>query len=64
MTNVSPDLVKQGYHAGELVKRMAAVTGGSGGGKANIAQGGGKNKNKIDEALKEAEKYVEEKSSS
>ncbi|MDZ4230871.1 MAG: alanine--tRNA ligase, partial [Dehalococcoidales bacterium] len=64
VANVSPDLVEKGYHAGEIVKRVAGVTGGSGGGKANIAQGGGKNKNKIDEALLEVKKYLEEKSSS
>jgi len=64
VANVTPSLVEKGYHAGEIAKRVAKVAGGSGGGKANIAQGGGKNKNKIDEALKEVEKYVEEKSSS
>jgi len=64
VATVSPDLVKQGYKAGEIVKKVAEVAGGSGGGKATIAQGGGKYKDKLEDALKEAEKYIREKSSS
>ena len=48
---VTPDLVARGYHAGEIVKQVAMVTGGSGGGKARFAQAGGKDKGKLDEAL-------------
>jgi len=49
---VTPDLVDRGYNAGEIVKQVAEVTGGSGGGKARLAQAGGKDKNKLDEALR------------
>jgi alanyl-tRNA synthetase len=49
---VTPDLVAKGYNAGEIVKRVAEVTGGSGGGKPGLAQAGGKDKKKLDEALK------------
>jgi alanyl-tRNA synthetase len=49
---VTPDLVKKGYHAGNIVKRMAEVAGGGGGGKPALAQGGGKDKDKLDEALR------------
>ncbi len=49
---VTPDLVARGYNAGEIVKQVARVTGGSGGGKARLAQAGGKYKDKIDEALR------------
>ncbi len=48
---VTPDLVAKGYHAGEIVKQVARVTGGSGGGKARLGQAGGKDKGKLDEAL-------------
>ncbi len=49
---VTPDLVAKGYNAGEIVKRVAGVTGGGGGGKATLAQAGGKYKDKLDEALR------------
>lgn len=49
---VTPDLVAKGYDAGKIVKQVAQVTGGSGGGKATLAQAGGKDKKKLDEALK------------
>jgi len=49
---VTPDLVARGYHAGEIVKQVAKVTGGSGGGKPNLAQAGGKHKDKLGEALR------------
>ncbi|MFC1874903.1 alanine--tRNA ligase [Chloroflexota bacterium] len=48
---VTPDLVKKGYHAGEMVKRVAAVAGGGGGGKASLAQGSGRDRGKMEEAL-------------
>ncbi len=49
---VTPDLVAKGYDAGKIVKQVAEVTGGSGGGKPGLAQAGGKDKKKLDEALK------------
>jgi len=49
---VTPDLVARGYDAGKIVKQVAAVTGGGGGGKPNLAQAGGRDKKKLDEALK------------
>ncbi|MDP2918821.1 MAG: alanine--tRNA ligase [Dehalococcoidia bacterium] len=49
---VTQDLVAKGYHAGNIIKQVAQVTGGSGGGRPNMAQAGGKDKSKLDEALK------------
>ena len=49
---VTPDLVSRGFNAGEIVKQVAEVTGGGGGGKARFAQAGGKYKDKLDEALR------------
>jgi len=48
---VTPDLVAKGFHAGDIVKQVAKVTGGGGGGKASMAQAGGKDLAKVDEAL-------------
>ncbi len=48
---VTPDLVAKGYNAGDIVRRVAKVAGGGGGGKPNLAQAGGKDKEKLDEAL-------------
>jgi alanyl-tRNA synthetase len=48
---VTPDLVAKGYDAGKIVKQVAEVAGGSGGGKPGLAQAGGKDKKKLDEAL-------------
>ncbi len=49
---VTPDLVKKGYQAGKLVKHISSVAGGGGGGKPDMAQGGGRDINKLEEAIK------------
>ena len=49
---VTPDLVSKGYDASKIVKQVAKVAGGGGGGKPSLAQAGGKDKSKLDEALK------------
>ena len=48
---VTPDLIARGFHAGDIINQVAKVTGGGGGGKAGMAQAGGKDTAKIDEAL-------------
>jgi alanyl-tRNA synthetase len=58
ITAVTPDLIKQGLHAGNLIKQIAAVCGGSGGGRPDMAQAGGKEPDKLAEALAFAEKLV------
>jgi alanyl-tRNA synthetase len=45
------DLLKRGAHAGELVKAVARVVGGGGGGKPSLAQAGGRDLSKLPEAL-------------
>ncbi|MEN6554814.1 MAG: alanine--tRNA ligase [Anaerolineaceae bacterium] len=57
---VTPDLIKRGLKAGDLVKRAAAVVGGGGGGKPDLAQAGGKDPGKISEALDQVPAYVAE----
>jgi alanyl-tRNA synthetase len=49
---VTPDLTAKGFHAGDIINQVAKVTGGGGGGKAAMAQAGGRDATKIDEALK------------
>jgi len=49
---VTPDLVAKGYSAANIVKQVAKVTGGGGGGTASFAQAGGKYTDKLDEALR------------
>ncbi len=48
---VTPDLVERGLKAGSLVKQVARVVGGGGGGKATLAQAGGRDPRRLDEAL-------------
>ena len=48
---VTDDLVKRGVKAGDLVNRVARITGGGGGGKPNLAQAGGRDKSRWQEAL-------------
>jgi alanyl-tRNA synthetase len=48
---VTPDLVKQGKQAGKIVGELAKICGGGGGGKPDLAQAGGKQPEKLAEAL-------------
>ena len=48
---VTPDLVNKGLHAGNMVRDAAGVIGGSGGGRPEMAQAGGRQAEKLDEAL-------------
>ena len=52
LTMVTPDLIAKGIDAGDIINQVAKVAGGGGGGKAAMAQAGGKDASKIDEALK------------
>ena len=48
---VTADLINRGFHAGDIVSQVARVAGGGGGGKPGMAQAGGRDAKKIDEAL-------------
>ncbi|MBC7251563.1 MAG: alanine--tRNA ligase [Anaerolineae bacterium] len=48
---ITPDLVQRGLHAGQLVKAVAQVVGGGGGGKPTLAQAGGRDVSRLGEAL-------------
>ena len=55
---VTKDLVGR-LHAGQIVKELAGTLGGTGGGKPDLAQAGGKDPGKIDEALESVYAIVE-----
>lgn len=59
MVTATDAAMKQGAHAGNLVKAIAGLVGGGGGGRPNMAQAGGKNPAGIQEALKKAEEALE-----
>ena len=48
------------FNAGNIVKLASSITNGKGGGRADFAQAGGKDISKIDEAIAEVKKYIEE----
>jgi alanyl-tRNA synthetase len=48
---VTPDLVAKGFHAGKIIKEVAAAVGGNGGGRPDMAQAGGKDASKLQAAL-------------
>lgn len=57
---VTKDLVKRGIHAGNIVKEVAKITGGGGGGRPDMAQAGGKDISKLDDALNKVPSIIKE----
>ena len=55
---VTPDLITRGFHAGQIINQAAKATGGGGGGKPAMAQAGGKDAARIDEALQSVKNIV------
>jgi alanyl-tRNA synthetase len=56
---VSKDLVERGLAAGSIIREIAPIVGGGGGGRDDMAQAGGKDPSKLDEALAAARAAVE-----
>ncbi|MBC8286864.1 MAG: alanine--tRNA ligase [Nitrospinae bacterium] len=54
---VTKDLTDK-YHAGNIIKNIAVIVGGNGGGRPDMAQAGGSQVDKLDEALKKAEELI------
>ena len=54
---VTKDLTDR-FHAGNIIKEIAVIVGGSGGGRPDMAQAGGTHTDKLDEALKRAEEII------
>jgi len=57
---VTPDLVERGVDATRLVRGMARIVGGGGGGKPTMAQAGGRDPSRLDDALRLAPQMLEE----
>ncbi|WP_188631375.1 alanine--tRNA ligase [Lentibacillus kapialis] len=55
---VTKDLTAKGLHAGNMIKQAAEICGGGGGGRPDMAQAGGKNPDKINDALNSVKHYV------
>ena len=60
MASVTDGAMKKGAHAGNLIKAIAGLVGGGGGGRPNMAQAGGKNPSGIAAALEKAAEVVAE----
>jgi alanyl-tRNA synthetase len=56
---VSKDLVERGLSAGSIIREAAPIVGGGGGGRDDMAQAGGKDPSKLDEALAAARAQIE-----
>jgi len=55
----SPDMVEKGFHAGKLLKEIAPLVGGGGGGRPELAQAGGKMPEKIPLAFEKAWEHIQ-----
>ncbi len=58
VSHVSSLAQKEGIRAGDLVKAVSGILGGSGGGRPEMASGGGKDASKIDEALAKVKELI------
>ena len=61
LTAMSDKAIKAGLKAGDLIKEIAPLVGGGGGGRPDMAQAGGKNPGGIDEALAAVKTWIESK---
>jgi alanyl-tRNA synthetase len=59
VANISPSVVERGVKAGDIVRAAAPVIGGGGGGRDTLAQAGGKDPEKLEEALATARAEIE-----
>ncbi len=55
---VTDDLVQKGYNAGNIIKAIAPIIGGKGGGKKTMAQAGGPKVDKLDQALEKVYEII------
>jgi len=55
---VTDDLAQKGYNAGNIIKAIAPIVGGNGGGKKTMAQAGGQKADKLDQALEKVYEII------
>jgi alanyl-tRNA synthetase len=60
VAGVSKDLSTKGLHAGKIIKEIASVVGGGGGGRPDMAQAGGKDPSRLQEALDKVASVVKQ----
>lgn len=58
MATVSDNLVDQGYHAGNVIQKITSEIGGKGGGRPQLAQGGGNDSKKLEQILQNIQEYL------
>ena len=58
LASMTDDVIKKGLKAGDVVKQIAPIVDGGGGGRPQMAQAGGKNPAKLKEALAKAEELI------
>ena len=62
VATVTDDLIARGVKAGDLVREVALIVGGGGGGRPNMAQAGGRDASKLGEALAQVGRLIGEQS--
>ncbi|OEF96312.1 alanine--tRNA ligase [Desulfuribacillus alkaliarsenatis] len=55
---VTSDLIERGVHAGKLIKEVASICGGGGGGRPDMAQAGAKDASKLGEAIQKSSEII------
>jgi len=60
IATATKDVLAKGVHCGNLIKEVAKIAGGGGGGRPDMAQAGGKNPDKIEDALAAAKEILKD----
>jgi alanyl-tRNA synthetase len=61
VASFSSGVVERGLSAADVIREVAEIVGGGGGGRENVAQAGGRDPSKLDEALARARQAIEDK---
>ena len=61
LAGMTDDVIARGVKAGDVVKEIAPIVGGGGGGRPQMAQAGGKDASKLEEAMNKAAEIIKSK---